>query len=56
MARSEAALENILTGSPASVARHLWDVTKMGAWLAVHMSKFNGTELDAQELHYDLFL
>ena len=53
---ADAALEKTLVGAPVQGARQLrWEM-KTRAWLAVHPSIVNGTELGEEEWRDTIFL
>ena len=54
--RAEEDLTASLEGAPVLHARCLRRATKTGAWLTVHLSTVNGTELGDQEWRDALFL
>ena len=54
--KAMASLEATITGDPEVVTRRLRRSTKTGAWMMVHPSTVNGTELGAQEWRDAAFL
>ena len=54
--RAEGSLAGTITGTQVQVARPLRQMTKTGAWLTVHPSTVNMTELGAQEWRDSIFL
>ena len=54
--RLEKALKETLAGVRDQVLRRLWRVIKTGAWLTVHTTTVNCTELGTKEWQDALFL
>ena len=56
VAKEMASLEVTIAGAPEVVTHRLQRAKKTGAWLTVHLSTVNGTELGAQEWRDSAFL